>query len=107
MVNTTQRVITPRQHHVINFCKGALKPTPTAILTGAPTVIVPKKPSPIIPYLFQIRYTSPVFGFSSFSFLYLDTNPRILSPKNAAINTPAKPPAMLAIKITHGDNPKA
>ena len=50
-----QRVITPMQHQVISFFKLALKPTPTAMLTGAPTVIVPKKPSPIMPYLSQMR----------------------------------------------------
>jgi hypothetical protein len=49
------------QHHIANLCIGTLKPTPTAILTGAPTIKVPKKPSPTTPYFSQILCAK--FGF--------------------------------------------
>ena len=98
---------TPIQHQGINFDGGTLNPTPTARLIGAPTVKVPKIPSPIKPYLFQIVCTSPVLGRSFFGFRYLAINILILSPKNAATNTPAIPPTKLAKNMVHGLSPKA
>lgn len=95
------------QHQVMSFLRLAFKPTPTAILIGAPTERVPKNPKPIIPYLFQIRYTVGCLGLDSVTGLFLLKNARILSPKKAATNTPANPPVILARNIVHGERPKA
>ena len=46
--------ITPIQHQNTSLFKDAFKPTPTAMLIGAPTVKVQKNPSPITPNLSHI-----------------------------------------------------
>src|SRR5665647_1136560 len=107
MVNNIQRLTTPIQHHVSSFFRFAFKPMPTAILIGAPTDRVPKKPKPMIPYLFQMRYTIGCLGFSSFAGLFLWKNVLILSPKKAATKTPVNPPVTLAKNIIQGDRPNA
>jgi hypothetical protein len=45
--------ITDPAHRNLDFFKSAFKPVPTAILIGAPTENVPKKPNPITPYFFH------------------------------------------------------
>ncbi len=107
MVNNKQRVITPKQHHIKSFFRFAFKVTPTAILIGAPTDRVPKKPKPIMPYLFQMRCTIGCFGFSSFTTLFFLKIALILSPKNADTNTPANPPVTVEENMVKGDRPNA
>ena len=53
IVNKLQRIKTPNKHHARSFLIFTFNPVPTAILIGAPTVIVPKMPRPAIPYLFH------------------------------------------------------
>ena len=96
VVNKAHLAITPMQHQVSNFLSGALNPMPTAMLAGAPTVIVPIKPSPMIPYLSQIRWASPFCDFSVLGVFFLTNIFLILSPKNALTKTPARPPVTLA-----------
>jgi len=107
MVNNTQRVTTPIQHHVSSFFKFAFKPTPTAILIGAPTERVPKKPKPMMPYLFQMRCIIGCLFCFSFTGLFLEKNALILSPKKAATKTPINPPVTLAKNIVQEDSPNA
>lgn len=107
LVNKIQRVITPKQHHTNSFCKLTLSAVAAAIEMGAPTVIVPKKPKPIIPYLFQIFKMIGYFSSGDFVGFFLCSKAFILSPKKVAAKTPANPPTKLAIRIVTGDNPNA
>ncbi len=107
MVNNTQRVITPIQHHVNSFFKFAFSPVPIAILIGAPTERVPKKPNPMMPYLFQMRCIAGCLFCFSFTGLFLLKKALILSPKKAATKTPTNPPVILAKKMVQGERPNA
>ena len=49
------------QHQISSFFKSAFKPVPIAILIGAPTNIVPKKPKPKMPYFSKIFTTNGYF----------------------------------------------
>ena len=92
---------TPKLHQNTILLVGTLNPTPMPILIGAPTVMVPNKPSPMTPYFPQIFKTNPgsFFGFSALFFLKVLTINFILSPRYAAAKTPNNPPKRLAKKI--------
>ncbi len=55
----------------------------------------------------QLPLTLFFMGLSVFTSLLRLKNARILSPRNAATKTPAKPPSVLAVKMVPGCRPNA
>ena len=78
---SAQRMSTPIQHQNTILLVGTLKPTPTPILIGAPTDIVPNKPRPITPYFSQIFKTNPGSDLAGFGFLNLLIHVLMMSPR--------------------------
>ncbi len=80
-VNRAQRINTPMQHQKTILLVGTLNPTPKPMLIGAPTDIVPNKPSPMTPYLSQIFKTKPGSDLKGFGFLNLFSQFLMISPR--------------------------
>ena len=105
-VKSVHRISTPKLHQKTILLVGTLNPTPTPMLIGAPTVIVPSSPKPMTPYFSQIFKIKPgsFFGFSAAGLRNLLNHFLIKSPRYAATKTPTSPPTVLAAKITNGFN---